>query len=120
MRNNDLEKLAKVEIYPDLTLDTPAGDRVRITHAYENTSLPALRVNCANNRALWALLDLSERMGAIGGGYRALKKLRSPFLQDIVIAVDERELLLWRPGKWPKVRSLRGVMSWLSDGSRGG
>ena len=101
-------RLAQVYIYPDATLTTPSGGRVRIARGMEDS----IRIDCDSNTTLWELFDLQRELGMMDS-YRIFKHLRSPFLQDFDISVDARSILRWRAGRLPGVASLRGVISWL-------
>ena len=54
-----------------------------------------------------------QATGLLGGSYRQLGRMRNPFLQSFEIEVNDRDLLYWKPGKRPKVLSLRGVLRLL-------
>jgi hypothetical protein len=102
-------KLAQVDLTADLTLESPRGGRVRITRSVNG----ALRINCDREQTLWELFDLGRATGLIDGGYRRLGRMRNPLLQALEIEVNDRDLLYWRPGKRPQIRSVRGVINLL-------
>ena len=101
--------LGKVLVDVDLTLDTPAGGRIRITRGAEDT----LRIDCDSEQSLWEAYDLAARLGLTTFDYRGLRKLRNPLLQAIEVEVDERVLLYWPADRLPQIRSLRGVLRLL-------
>jgi hypothetical protein len=102
-------RLAQVDIDADLTLESPRGGRIRITRSISG----ALRINCDREQTLWELFDLGRATGLVGGSYRDLGRTRNPLLQALEIEINDRDVLLWRPGKRVKVVSLRGAINLL-------
>lgn len=101
--------LAKVDIDADLILETPSGGRIKLGR----TEGGNLRIGCDRSEALWDAFDLLRQLNLVDINAATLERLRSPLLQSVHIEVNGREVILWRPGKLPKIQSARGLLDLL-------
>jgi hypothetical protein len=107
--NAAFQRLTQGDLDPDLTLESPRGGRIRITRSVSG----AVRINCDREQTLWEVFELGQTAGFVDGNYRQLFGMRNPFPQSFEIEVNDRDLLYWRPGKRPKIVSVRGVINLL-------
>ncbi len=101
--------LGQVTIEADLLLEAPSGGSVRISSEANGV----VRIGCDSIATLSEAFQLLSRLGVIDGNYRSIRRLRNPLQQGVEVVVDGSPLLVWRPGKHPRVRSLRKLISFL-------
>ena len=99
--------LAKVGIDAKLKMEAPGGGLVQL-RTDRNTG--ELYVRCSEGSAVRDLFRLAQATGQVRIDLKALRRLRSPLVQPVVIQLGEDKLLTWRPGKFPRVHSLRTLL----------
>ena len=88
----------------------PGGGLVQLRTDAESGDL---LIRCSEAEVVRDLFDLTKATGTPRLGVSTLRHLSSPFLQTIVVQVQDKPLLTWRPAKFPRIHSLRLLLKLL-------
>lgn len=100
--------MRSITVDADLRLDCPSGAHLQLSTEQVNT----LHLACSGERALWDCFLLARKLG-YRPTFRGLGMFRSPLSQTLKVSIAGQTFIRWRPGRFPKVESLRLLLSWL-------
>ena len=104
--------LAKVGVDADLKLEAPSGGLVQLR---TEPATGVVKIRCSQADAVWDLFQLGSSLGTTKIRLRNLRRLRSPLVQPVEVSIEDKLLLRWEPGHYPRVKSLRTLLRVLRE-----